>query len=77
MLILLTGPAAFHGLPGVGLRRRPLGRDGPPDCPGSFFTAIEITHIEDPEGRERVRDLVKLARLSVGYGAHPTSCAEN
>jgi len=36
-----------------------------------FFTAIEITHIEDPGVRERVRDLVKLARLSVGYGAHP------
>ena len=36
-----------------------------------FFTAIEITHIEDPEVRERVRDLIRLARLSVGYGAHP------
>lgn len=36
-----------------------------------FFTAIEITHIEDPAVRERVRDLTRLARLSVGYGAHP------
>lgn len=36
-----------------------------------FFTAIEITHIEDPGVRERVRDLTRLARLSVGYGAHP------
>jgi sugar phosphate isomerase/epimerase len=37
-----------------------------------FFTAIEITHIEDPAVRERVRDLTRLARLSVGYGAHPS-----
>jgi sugar phosphate isomerase/epimerase len=36
-----------------------------------FFAAIEITHIEDPGVRERVRDLIRLARLSVGYGAHP------
>jgi sugar phosphate isomerase/epimerase len=36
-----------------------------------FFTAIEITHMEDPGVRERVRDLIRLARLSVGYGAHP------
>ena len=37
-----------------------------------FFTAIEITHIEDPGVRERVRDLIRLARLSLGYGAHPS-----
>lgn len=37
-----------------------------------FFNAIEITHIEDPATRERVRDLIKLAGLAVGYGAHPT-----
>lgn len=36
-----------------------------------FFNAIEITHIEDGAVRERVRDLIRLARLSVGYGAHP------
>ena len=36
-----------------------------------FFSAIEITHIEDPRVRERVRDLIHLAHLSVGYGAHP------
>ncbi len=36
-----------------------------------FFTAIEITHIEDPGVRERVRELIRLAHLSVGYGAHP------
>jgi sugar phosphate isomerase/epimerase len=37
-----------------------------------FFTAVEITHIEDPAVRQRVRDLTRLARLSVGYGAHPS-----
>ena len=36
-----------------------------------FFTGIEITHIEDQQARERVRDLIRLAHLSVGYGAHP------
>lgn len=37
-----------------------------------FFDAIEITHIEDAQVRERVKHLTRLARLSVGYGAHPT-----
>ena len=36
-----------------------------------FFNAIEITHIEDPEARDAVRDLIQLSGLSVGYGAHP------
>ena len=36
-----------------------------------FFNAIEITHIEDPQIRERVKHLIQLARLSVGYGAQP------
>jgi len=36
-----------------------------------FFTAIEITHIEDDAVRGEVKDLIGLARLSVGYGAHP------
>jgi sugar phosphate isomerase/epimerase len=36
-----------------------------------FFTGIEITHIEDQQARERVRDLIRLAHLSVGYGAQP------
>lgn len=35
------------------------------------FNAIEITHIEDPAERERVRDICRLAGLSVGFGAHP------
>jgi sugar phosphate isomerase/epimerase len=37
-----------------------------------FFNAIEITHIEDPRVRERVKDLIRLAGLAVAYGAHPT-----
>ncbi len=37
-----------------------------------FFNAIEITHIEDFHVRERVKNLIHLARLSVGYGAHPS-----
>jgi len=36
-----------------------------------FFAAIEITHIEDNAVRDEVKDLIRLARLSVGYGAHP------
>lgn len=36
-----------------------------------FFNAIEITHIEDNAVRDEVKELIRLARLSVGYGAHP------
>jgi len=36
-----------------------------------FFNAIEITHIEDNSIRDEVKNLIQLARLSVGYGAHP------
>ena len=36
-----------------------------------FFTAIEITHIEVNAVRDEVKNLIRLARLSVGYGAHP------
>jgi len=36
-----------------------------------FFTAIEITHIEDAAIRETVKGLIHSAHLSVGYGAHP------
>ena len=37
----------------------------------SFFNAIEITHIEDPQIREQVKNLIQLSRLSTGYGAQP------
>jgi sugar phosphate isomerase/epimerase len=36
-----------------------------------FFNAIEITHIEDSEARDAVKDLIQVSGLSVGYGAHP------
>src|SRR5512135_325264 len=36
-----------------------------------FFTAIEITHIDDQRTREGVKKLIDLAGLSVGFGAHP------
>lgn len=36
-----------------------------------FFTAIEITHIDDQRTRERVKKMIDLAGLSVGFGAHP------
>jgi len=36
-----------------------------------FFHAVEITHIEDPQVRARVRNIVQLGHLSLGYGAHP------
>jgi len=36
-----------------------------------FFSAIEITHIEDPETRYAVLSLIRLSGLSVGYGTHP------
>ena len=36
-----------------------------------FFSAIEITHIEDPLERETVRNLIQVSGLSVGYAAHP------
>ncbi len=35
------------------------------------FNAIELSHIEDQDERTRVRDICRLARLSVGFGAHP------
>ena len=37
-----------------------------------FFSAIEITHIEDEAQRRRVRDICQLAQLDIGFGAHPT-----
>ncbi len=36
-----------------------------------FFSAIEITHIEDEAQRRRVRDICRLAQLDIGFGAHP------
>ncbi len=36
-----------------------------------FFSAIEITHIDNRETRDAVLSLIRLSGLSVGYGAHP------
>jgi len=36
-----------------------------------FFHAIEITHIEASQVRDRIKDLTRMARLSVVYAAHP------
>jgi sugar phosphate isomerase/epimerase len=36
-----------------------------------FFTALEITHIADEQARARVRDILRLGDLAVGFGAHP------
>jgi sugar phosphate isomerase/epimerase len=41
-----------------------------------FFSAIEITHIDDAAQREAVRDLTRISGLSVGYGAHPAILGE-
>lgn len=38
----------------------------------TFFSAIEITHIDDKQQRARVRDICRLANLDVGFGAHPS-----
>lgn len=36
-----------------------------------FFSAIEITHINDEAVRSKVRNQCRLAGLSIGFGAHP------
>jgi sugar phosphate isomerase/epimerase len=36
-----------------------------------FFTALEVTHIDDQLVRERVKKMIDLAGLSMGFGAHP------
>lgn len=36
-----------------------------------FFTAIELTRIKDPDTRRKVRDIVKSAYLSIGFGIQP------
>ena len=36
-----------------------------------FFSAIEITHIDDKAERKAVKDLIHLSGLSMGYAAHP------
>lgn len=68
---LRMGIVHFMAFPEVGSGRGPweetvrlIGLD-------PFFTAIEITHIAEAETRDRVKQLIRLAGLSVGFGAHP------
>jgi sugar phosphate isomerase/epimerase len=37
----------------------------------SFFGAIEITSINDPEEREKTRNIIEAAHLKVAFGAQP------
>lgn len=36
-----------------------------------FFTAIEITHINDPDVRAKARDILRSSGLAVGYATQP------
>lgn len=36
-----------------------------------FFTAVEISHIEDAEVRRQVAEVLHQSHLSIGFGAHP------
>jgi len=37
-----------------------------------YFDAIEITHIDDDEARQKVRDMAAQSHIKVCYGAQPT-----
>lgn len=41
----------------------------------AFFTAVEVTHVPDPEERQRVADLLSASGMTVGYGAQPLQLA--
>ena len=40
-------------------------------CCDEYFSAYEITHIEDPEERDKVRDMLQQSHMKVCYGAQP------
>lgn len=40
-------------------------------CCDAYFTALEITHIDDLETRERVRKMLEQSHMKVCYGAQP------
>ena len=40
-------------------------------CCDEFFSALEITHIEDTETREKVKNMLEQAHMRVCYGAQP------
>ena len=68
---LRMGIVHFMAFPGL------AGGDGPWEetarhiALDPFFHAIEITHVADPGVRGRLRSLLRLANLSVGFGVQP------
>ena len=40
-------------------------------CCDEYFSALEITHIEDQETRDRVKDMLAQGHMKVCYGAQP------
>ena len=40
-------------------------------CRDDFFSALEITHIEDPAQRDLVKGMLEQGHMRVGYGAQP------
>lgn len=40
-------------------------------CSDEYFDAYEITHIADPEDREKVKHMLKQSHMKVCYGAQP------
>lgn len=40
-------------------------------CCDEYFGAYEITHIEDPEERDKVRSMLEQSHMKVCYGAQP------
>ena len=42
-----------------------------------YFTAIEITHIEDDAERREVAEILEQGHLTVGYGAQPLELSQN
>lgn len=40
-------------------------------CCDEYFSALEITHIEDQETKDKVRDMLAQAHMKVCYGAQP------
>jgi sugar phosphate isomerase/epimerase len=65
------GIVHFMAFPAVALGTGPWEETVRHICLDTFFQAIEITHIDDPAARKRVKKLIEAAGLSVGFGAHP------
>ena len=40
-------------------------------CCDEYFSALEITHIEDQETKDKVRDMLAQSHMKVCYGAQP------